>query len=200
MIPSSRTTDPNSGSVVFCSVDGCDKPVKRADLCYGHYMKTWRYGTPTPKRAPRWRDLTGQRFGKLVAERRLTDDRAGRWECRCDCGELVLIRVGDLRRGTARSCGVHPCREPSTARLDDAGYSAAHGRVERDRGRPSEYPCTDCGASAQEWSYDHEDPDERVSDERGSKGSPFSLDPSHYDPRCVPCHRRFDSRRRAGSS
>lgn len=29
-----------------CSVNGCDLPVKRkrSGLCYGHYMKMWRYG------------------------------------------------------------------------------------------------------------------------------------------------------------
>lgn len=52
-------------------------------------------------------DLTGQRFGKLVAvnsiydrERRLT-----LWECKCDCGNMCLIRANSLSHGRVMSCG-----------------------------------------------------------------------------------------------
>jgi len=41
--------EPHGGSDMnddTCSVDGCELPVKRkrSGLCYGHYMRQWRYG------------------------------------------------------------------------------------------------------------------------------------------------------------
>ncbi len=52
-------------------------------------------------------DHTGQRFGRLTAVARSenTPKKAAVWECRCDCGSVVLIRAGDLRSGDSKSCG-----------------------------------------------------------------------------------------------
>ena len=53
------------------------------------------------------KDLTGQRFGKLVALRP-TEERKNRfvmWECRCDCGNTVFVRSGSLTSGNGQSCG-----------------------------------------------------------------------------------------------
>lgn len=47
-------------------------------------------------------DLTGMRFGRLVA---LTPLAALRWLCQCDCGTVSQHRADDLKRGLARSCG-----------------------------------------------------------------------------------------------
>ena len=52
-------------------------------------------------------DLTGQRFGKLVAVRRL-DEKKRRiflWECQCDCGNICKVDVSSLRSGNTKSCG-----------------------------------------------------------------------------------------------
>jgi hypothetical protein len=70
---------------------------------------------------------------------------------------------------------------------EDVSYAGAHGRVRLAKGSASNYLCTDCGVDAAQWSYDRLDPDERQ-DEKG----PYSTDPSHYVPRCVPCHKQFD--------
>ncbi|MCL2776186.1 MAG: hypothetical protein FWD71_23035 [Oscillospiraceae bacterium] len=53
------------------------------------------------------KNLTGQRFGKLLAVR-ATDQRKGGsivWECKCDCGKTAYIRANTLNSGGARSCG-----------------------------------------------------------------------------------------------
>ena len=52
-------------------------------------------------------NLTGQRFGKLVAVRPTEKRFAGSvmWECQCDCGSTVLRRASNLRCGKTRSCG-----------------------------------------------------------------------------------------------
>ena len=71
---------------------------------------------------------------------------------------------------------------------NNIGRVAAHQRVVSRRGSAKTHLCVDCGLPASHWSYDHADPNE-FKDERGS---PTSGDPSHYQARCVPCHKRFD--------
>lgn len=49
-----------------------------------------------------------------------------------------------------------------------------------------------CPAVAEEWSYDHGDPDELAGLDHGRE-LPYSLKIQHYQPLCTPCHRRFDN-------
>jgi len=53
-------------------------------------------------------DITGQRFGKLVALKR-TNERDENynvfWDCICDCGKHKLVTVAQLKNGNVRSCG-----------------------------------------------------------------------------------------------
>lgn len=58
------------------------------------------------------RDITGMRFGKLVAVEP-TDIRDGGtvvWRCRCDCGKEILASLHKLCSGYRKSCGClsHP--------------------------------------------------------------------------------------------
>lgn len=53
------------------------------------------------------RDLTGQRFGRLIA-RQPTTKRSGTsivWECTCDCGATAFVKSAHLCTGQIRSCG-----------------------------------------------------------------------------------------------
>lgn len=51
-------------------------------------------------------DITGQRFGRLVAVRYdHTDNNRAVWECRCDCGNTVYVSGKLLRSGHTKSCG-----------------------------------------------------------------------------------------------
>ena len=52
-------------------------------------------------------NLTGQRFGRLVAIKITPERQGGRvvWECKCDCGETTLVTTEHLRSGHTRSCG-----------------------------------------------------------------------------------------------
>jgi len=55
---------------------------------------------------PPIKDITGQRFGRLVAVK-----VAGRirrkfaWECACDCGNTIRVVGTNLRSGNTKSCG-----------------------------------------------------------------------------------------------
>lgn len=56
-----------------------------------------------PKRAI---NITGERFGRLVAIGPVgVKRRQICWECLCDCGNLAVVRLSNLRNGTAQSCG-----------------------------------------------------------------------------------------------
>lgn len=52
-------------------------------------------------------DLTGQRFGRLVAIKpaEIQKHRNTYWLCRCDCGNEKEVYIGSLKRGTTQSCG-----------------------------------------------------------------------------------------------
>jgi hypothetical protein len=57
-----------------------------------------------PKKA---KDLTGQRYGKLLVI--ALDERWIRgevtWICRCDCGKTTIATTAALRSGNKKSCG-----------------------------------------------------------------------------------------------
>lgn len=57
----------------------------------------------------RYRDLTGQRFGKLeviaYAGRTTCKRRLILWTCLCDCGGEKTVRATDLTRNMTQSCG-----------------------------------------------------------------------------------------------
>lgn len=53
------------------------------------------------------KDLSGQRFGKLVVIKRLGSDKQKRamWECQCDCGCKTVVASSYLINGDSKSCG-----------------------------------------------------------------------------------------------
>ena len=71
------------------------------------------------KHAHNFKDITGQRFGRLVAIR-LDPAGGSKWLVYCDCGVHFFAEGTDLRRGRTTSCGCYRaerCRE-----LGKAGY------------------------------------------------------------------------------
>ena len=56
---------------------------------------------------PVYLNITGQRFGRLVALRDVGRRSGGRvmWSCRCDCGNEAVVASGELRYGDTKSCG-----------------------------------------------------------------------------------------------
>ena len=51
------------------------------------------------------RDLTGEKFGRLLVVERLkerTHNRHVVYKCKCDCGEVVNVTACDLKRGHTR--------------------------------------------------------------------------------------------------
>ena len=60
---------------------------------------------------PKFEDLTGQRFGRLVVLGRASNKirKNGRaktmWRCKCDCGNEKVINAESLKSGATKSCG-----------------------------------------------------------------------------------------------
>lgn len=54
------------------------------------------------------KDLTGQRFGKLIVlsptDKRM-DSGSVVWKCKCDCGKFAEVSSRQMIRGKVRSCG-----------------------------------------------------------------------------------------------
>lgn len=73
---------------------------------HGTLKKSWRdmlHGW----REPMFKDMTGQRYGRLVAIEPTDKRRNGIviWRFRCDCGKIVERVGSDVRRGDTQSCG-----------------------------------------------------------------------------------------------
>lgn len=68
---------------------------------------------------PKALDLTGQKFGKLTAIKRLPS-RNGKtyWLCKCDCGNQTQVQTGHLRSGAIISCGCAHVLPKKTSIMD----------------------------------------------------------------------------------
>lgn len=65
-------------------------------------------------------DITGQRFGRLVALRYAPEWKVGYWRVRCDCGTEFFAEGQALRKGRTRSCGC--LRQDFCRELGKGGY------------------------------------------------------------------------------
>lgn len=125
----------------------------------------------------------------------------------CQCGKPVFIK----KTGECQSCyNARYFREhyiPKSNPRDRAGttpetatpctYDAAHLRVRRVRGLPSEHVCSECGDHAEEWAYRNESAYEmqgwHTTRKRGGKQwSSWSPCVWDYDPLCRDCHHQRD--------
>lgn len=142
-------------------------------------------------------DRTGQTFGLLTVLERVENPQhyleGARWRVRCECGKEKVVLAKVLRRGDAQSCGCMWGRP----RIDNPGYSAMHWRVKSARGRAAAHKCAHCDKKqAEQWAYDHGDPNELTAEVAGFGGRtfvvPYSLDPAHFLALCSSCHVKFD--------
>lgn len=51
------------------------------------------------------KDITGKRFGKLVAVSFAYSKNGSYWNCICDCGNTTIVYLGKLTTGATKSCG-----------------------------------------------------------------------------------------------
>lgn len=92
-----------------CSCDmGNITSVSTCHLNSGH---TKSCGCLRHKSPPAFKDLAGQRFGRLVVRERAYPENNKYNEtfymCDCDCGNTVIVHAGRLRDGNTQSCGCY---------------------------------------------------------------------------------------------
>jgi|KBSMisStaDraftv2_1062788.scaffolds.fasta_scaffold494590_2 hypothetical protein len=77
------------------------------------------------------KDITGQRFGRLVAIVRMESaSRHTRWFCHCDCGAEKSILSTHLVRGLIRSCGCNRGKAISESKITHGQAAVATRTVE----------------------------------------------------------------------
>lgn len=76
------------------------------------------------RRGKKRADITGQRFGRLVAKEYLFDDRRNQacWRFQCDCGNEKILSYNQVKWGGTSSCGcIRRERAESLHKTDIAG-------------------------------------------------------------------------------
>lgn len=65
-------------------------------------------------------DITGNRYGRLVAVKPIETDKFGqvKWLCKCDCGNECITTTNRLQQGKTKSCGC----------LIHEGFNWKHGK------------------------------------------------------------------------
>ena len=67
---------------------------------------------------PAFRDISGQRFGRLVVIDKYDRKHGGwRWLCQCDCGGTIITASHNLVRNQTQSCGCYYAETRKTVRL-----------------------------------------------------------------------------------
>ncbi|NCC25901.1 MAG: hypothetical protein EOM25_12030 [Deltaproteobacteria bacterium] len=113
LVPEYPIRTPDGVILWFCRCDcGGEKLALAKDLkkgtvgTCGCYWRWDRAKTDFVPRNVRFKDLTGQRFGALVAQFPLRSVENGVvWNCLCDCGQNVEVVARKLRDGHVLSCG-----------------------------------------------------------------------------------------------
>ena len=69
----------------------------------------------------KYKDLTGQKFGRLTVLEFAgkTDSGIVQWRCRCDCGKEVFARRNNLVSGNTNSCGCYKADRGRESRFEE---------------------------------------------------------------------------------
>lgn len=132
-----------------CMVVGCEKPAITFHFCRTHYRRWNLYGDPfhVEPMGIAAKDLTGKRFERLVAIKRINDGKKNiRWLCKCDCGNETISVSGSLINGTHKSCGCYksgPTNYKAKPKTITNGYVSiidkSHPRANKRTGRVREH-------------------------------------------------------------
>ena len=90
---------------------GETKIVRQSDLrsgktkSCGHCRRSNPLAPPIKKK--NYKDIAGQRFGRLIAIEHIPNHsrKASKWRCVCDCGKTTYVCLFSLSSGKTKSCG-----------------------------------------------------------------------------------------------
>lgn len=166
-----------------CLIAGCTRPVDWGKHCPAHRTRINRTGHAGPAEVA----VKGRPKPPCKVD---GCDRPRKTRDLCDMHYQRLLNNGDANYVPPPPRG----ERNNSWRGDNILSGAAHRRVVVLRGPASSHPCINCGDPAKHWAYDHKDPDEKpnVTTASGRNPGPYSVKPEHYQPMCVPCHKRYD--------
>lgn len=79
------------------------------------------------KHSYNFKDLTGQRFGRLlVISLNYIDNGKAYWNCKCDCGNQLSVLRSSLTSGNTKSCG---CLHKELAKNKNYRHGLANTRI-----------------------------------------------------------------------
>lgn len=89
----------------LCQCDcGNQKEISATSLIEGHTKSCGcLHSQITHNRT--FKDITNQRFGKLIAKEYLIKNQQSYWKCECDCGNTTIVATKNLNNGHTQSCG-----------------------------------------------------------------------------------------------
>lgn len=157
-----------------CSVEQCERAPRARGMCKLHWTRWWKYGDPNVVL------VAGVDFRVKATCAVDGCDRTGVSRSFCQKHLWRLQKHGDPLAFTPP--------EERGIKGEAPTSSTIHRRLGRNRGPARSYSCVDCAGQAREWSYDGKD-----ANEIPAATGPYSLNLDHYEPRCVPCHRRYDA-------
>lgn len=64
-------------------------------------------------------DLSGQRFGRLVAVKLIPETKPRRWLFKCDCGNTKVLNPAMVKQGSTKSCGCFRKQTTAASRFID---------------------------------------------------------------------------------
>ena len=79
-------------------------------------------------RAHNFKDMTGQKIGRLTVLKldHINNENRAMWLCECECGKTVVVNGKRLRRGLTKSCGCYSV-DKSTERIVE--LNTTHGKT-----------------------------------------------------------------------
>lgn len=67
----------------------------------------------------RFIDITGNRYNRLKVLERIEGVQPATWKCKCDCGNITIVRGTNLKTGAVKSCGCLKHEEHNTHHLSN---------------------------------------------------------------------------------
>lgn len=80
------------------------------------------------KHIPKYKDITGKRFGRLTVIRfdHINNRNQSCWLCQCDCGNQVIVQASSMNSGNTSSCG---CYKNELAHDNNATHGLSKTRL-----------------------------------------------------------------------
>lgn len=196
---------------MICKIEGCERPVsvRKRMLCISHYQMWIRESKPRVGQKPcsindckkhmYARDMCREHYSRWLRSGNPIKPIKVRGKCTEEDCENVIF-AGDMCKRHYSIWYYHysagkPITRNAGHRKEVPGYTAAHNRVRRARGKASDFECVGtCGGMANEWALSADATDLHFASERaGRKPHAYSLNINDYQPMCGDCHRAYDA-------